>query len=231
MNSTIVELDRRLASREANHRFLNTLTALQGLLRADFDDFADLAVREAVTTFSSRIQAFASLLRTLGDGAGDGAADGAGDDTGAMDASAYLERLCQELCRAHLAPRGLSCAFRSDPAILPREACQNLGLIVVELVTNAAKHAFPGRAAGRVSVSLQQVAAGWICRVADNGCGFRGDHQGDGLKLVRGLAAALDGELQIHSGPGGAAVTLRLPDAAPHLGSPGLPRRRADIRQ
>jgi two-component sensor histidine kinase len=223
MNSTIVELDGRLASREANHRFLNTLTALQGLLRADFDDFADLAVRQAVSTFSSRIQAFATLLRTLG--------EGAGEEAGAMDASAYLARLCQELCRAHLAPRGLRCEFMSDPAILTRDACQNLGLIVVELVTNAAKHAFPGRAAGRVSISLQHADGGWICQVADNGCGFRGDRQGDGLKLVRGLAAALDGQLQIHSGPSGATVTLRAPGAAPHFGSPVPSRQPADIRQ
>ena len=82
-----------------------------------------------------------------------------------------------------------------------------------------------------MSVSLQRVQAGWVCRVADDGCGFRGDCQGDGLKLVRGLAAALDGELQIQSGPSGAAVTLRLRDAAPYFGSPGPSQRRAGIRQ
>jgi two-component sensor histidine kinase len=225
MNSTIVELDGRLVSREANHRFLNTLTALQGLLRADFGDFGDLAVREAVSTFSSRIQAFASLLRTLG--------EGAGDEAGAMDASAYLARLCQELCRAHLAPRGLHCEFRSDPATLSRETCQNLGLIVVELVTNAAKHAFRGRVAGRVSVSLLRAEGGWICRVADNGRGFDGDGKGDGLKLVHGLAAALDGELQIHSDARGVTAAVRLPDATPHFaaGAPGPCQWGADLRQ
>jgi two-component system OmpR family response regulator len=138
MNSAIAEPEGRLASREANHRFLNTLTALHGLLRTDFGEFVDPAVREAVSVFSSRIQAFACVHRTL--------SDESGDDL--VDAPTHLARLCAELCAAHLAPRGLHCDFAADPGTLPREVCQKLGLIIVELVTNAAKHAF-GRTDGR----------------------------------------------------------------------------------
>jgi two-component sensor histidine kinase len=210
MNTAIAEPDGRLALQEANHRFLNTLTALGGLLRSDFGDFADPAIREAVTVFSSRIQAFASMHRTLGEHPGELL----------VDAPAHLERLCAELCAAHLAPRGLHCEFKSDPGILPHELCHKLGLIIVELVTNAAKHAFIGRGGGRISVCLRRAGAEWICQVADNGSGFRGGEKGGGMKLVRGLAAALGGHLRIHSDAGGVIVTLCVPD--PPLASSGL---------
>lgn len=203
MNTAIPQPDGSLALSEANHRFLNTLAALGGFLRRDFARFDDPAIREAVAAYSKRIQAFASVHRTLG------------VDTAAelVDAAERLARLCAELCAAHLAPRGLYCEFKSDPGLLPHDTCQKLSLIVVELVTNAAKHAFVGRADGRVSVCLRRTPETWICLVVDNGSGFRqAAAVGDGLSLVRGLARALGGDLRVYSDAGGAIVTLTWPD-------------------
>ena len=202
MSIGISEPDRRLGLAEANHRFLNTLSALDGLLRRDFDAFADPIVGDAVRRFSSRLHAFADVHRTLGEPGGEAT----------VDAPARLARLCAELCEAHLAPRGLYCEFTSDPGFLPRETCQTLSLIVVELVTNAVKHAFAGRGWGRVRIALRRTATSWICVVADNGSGFGGGPAGDGLKLVRGLAAQLNADLRVHSDAGGVTVFLRLPD-------------------
>jgi two-component sensor histidine kinase len=175
-------------------------------LRNDFGGFVDPAVRDAVGVFASRIQAFASVHRTLGEDSGQAR----------IDAATYLARLCEELCAAHLAPRGVQCEFRADSASLPREVCQKLGLIIVELVTNAAKHAFGGRSGGRVSICLRHAGDAWICQVADNGSGLGGAaaaaSAGDGMKLVRGLAKALDADLFIHSDAGGVIATIRLAD-------------------
>lgn len=206
MDTAIAQPDGRLDLREANHRFLNTLTALGGFLRSDFGAFVDPAISDAVRVFSSRIQAFASVHRTLEEKPGEAL----------VDAPAHLARLCGELCAAHLAPRGLYCEFRCDPGALPRETCQKLGLIVVELITNAAKHAFVGRASGRICVSLRRADAAWICQVADNGSGFRQGEKGNGLRLVRGLADSMDGDLRVHSDAGGVIVTLRLSDPPLH---------------
>jgi two-component sensor histidine kinase len=205
MNTAVTEPDGQLALREANHRFLNTLTALGGLLWNDFGAFVDPAIRDAVSVFSSRIQAFACVHRTLGESC----------DEALVDAPAHLARLCAELCAAHLAPRGLYCEFRSDPGTLPCDTCQKLGLIVVELVTNAAKHAFVGRLSGRICVSLRRTEAAWICQVADNGSGLREGGKGDGMRLVRGLAEAVGGNLLVHSDAGGVIVTLQLSDPPP----------------
>ena len=202
MTSAVAQPDACFAAREASHRLLNNLTTLQGFLRTGFDDFADPAVRKAVNVFSRRIQAFARTHRMLWDDSGEAW----------VDAAAYLGGLCAELCAAQLAPRGLHCEFRSDPGILPRETCGKLGLIVSELVINAAKHAFVGREYGRVGICLRRTEHGWICQVVDNGSGLSGGGRGDGTTLVQELARALGGELRIHSDPGGVLVILSLPD-------------------
>ena len=200
MYSAIAEPDARLASRTANHHCLNSLTALKTLLWAELGGFDDPAVRQAVSVFSARLQALARVHRTLGE-------DAVG---GRVDAAAHLTKVCAELCAAHLAPRGLHCDLRVDPGTLPGEVCQALDLIVTELVSHAATYAFLGRASGRIRVCLRQTAEGWICLVADNGCGPRG---GDGMALVRGLAEAVGGDLCVHADDDGTVVTLSLPDA------------------
>jgi two-component sensor histidine kinase len=199
MPRAFAQPDPRLLAWAANHRLLNTLGALHGLLQADFGGFSDPSVRAAMTIFSDRIQAFASMHRTMGEPA--------------IDASAHLARLCQELCAAHLAPRGVHCELQVEPAILPREVCQNLGLIVAELITNAARHAFVGRTGGQVWVTLRRGGCAWICQVADNGSGLRPRaRDGGGLMLVRELATTLGAALDIRSHAGGVTVTVGLPD-------------------
>jgi two-component sensor histidine kinase len=197
--------DPQLLAWEANHRFLNTLAALDGLLHDDFGGFSDPSVREAVTAFSGHLRAFANVHQTLGPESDE-------PEAPPIDAAAYMARLCRDLCAAHLAPRGVRCQVRVERAVMPRDACLNLGLIVIELVTNAARHAFAGRADGQVWVTLGRGERGWICQVADNGSGLR-DVSGDGggLKLARGLAATLRAALDIRSDPGGVTATVRLP--------------------
>jgi two-component sensor histidine kinase len=188
--------------REANHRFLDTLAALYGFLRADFCDLHDPAVRQAVGAFSSRIQAFACVHRTLGEDPGEAL----------VDAPAHMARLCAGLCDTLLAPRGLHCELRTDPGALPREICQTLDLIVADLVASAAKQTFTGRDYGRVSVGLRCGPDGWVCVVADNRSGCRAGGRSDRMTLVRRLAHALGGDLCIHSDAQGMVVTLSLPE-------------------
>lgn len=207
MPRAFAEPDPQLMAQGASRRFLNTLAALRGLLHADLGGFPDPSVRHAVTVFSSRIQAFANVHRTLDDEPGETT----------IDAGAHLAQLCQELCAAHLAPRDVRCELRVEPAVLPRQVCQNLGLIVAELIANAAQHAFCGRTGGLVWVTLRRSQRGWICQVADNGAGLRAGRRESGLKFVRSLAATLGAELDVCSDAGGVTATVRLPD--PYMGS------------
>jgi two-component sensor histidine kinase len=204
MRHALAEPDLQLFAWEAGHRVLNTLAALRRLLQNDFSGFLDPSARAAVTAFSERIQASESVHRMLGEEPGEPA----------VDAAAHLARLCYDLCAALLAPRGVRCEMRVESAILPHDVCRSLGLIVAELVTNAARHAFVGRTGGRVWVTLARAEPGWICQVADDGAGLAapGRRGGVGLKLARALAAALGAGLDIHSDAGGVTATVRLLD-------------------
>ncbi len=90
-----------------------------------------------------------------------------------------------------------------------------------ELLTNAAKHARPGR----VRVGLRRAGTDLVLEVADDGAGFdpavleaseaTGEQGGFGLFSIRERLRHLGGSMDLHSAPGdGCAVTLRLPAAA-----------------
>ena len=82
-------------------------------------------------------------------------------------------------------------------------------LIFKEAVHNVLRHS----GATEVTVDFR-VEHGWLnLRVADNGGGFDSatDHDGHGLRSMRERARQLAGEMQIHSGPGGTSITLRVP--------------------
>jgi two-component sensor histidine kinase len=88
---------------------------------------------------------------------------------GTVDLGAYLARLCQAKAAAELERRGttLRLVVVSSGA-LDHARCWRVGLIVSELITNAARHGLPsGR--GEICVSVAANAAQVVCRVSDNG--------------------------------------------------------------
>jgi hypothetical protein len=62
-----------------------------------------------------------------------------------------------------LGPLGLRCETFIVNSFLSVEKCELLGLIVAELVMNAAKHAFPGETRGRVRIEIGVCQAYWRC--------------------------------------------------------------------
>jgi two-component sensor histidine kinase len=109
------------------------------------------------------------------------------------------------------------------------DAKMNLCLLVMELLTNAAKHAFQDRSAGDLAVTLTQEGDRLLLRVDDDGRGTPGSSRpggadsgglaggaahgsgaGLGLRIAQGLARALRGELTVGARPGGGtSVQLR----------------------
>jgi two-component sensor histidine kinase len=193
----------RLVQEEIHHRFLNTLTALYGFLRRDFAAFDDPDVRDAVTTLEGRLMAFAGVHRTLHTCSA----------SGRIDVPTYFAKLCAQLCSAQFAPRGIHCDFSADEGDVRPEVGEKLGLILVELVTNCAKHAFPEPWGGSVQISFRRQEGGWTCVVRDDGRGMQPGQAGEGLRLVRDLAHAIQAEVTFQSDGGGVQVTVRLPDA------------------
>ena len=84
-----------------------------------------------------------------------------------------------------------------------------------ELVVNAVKHAFAGKASGRVAISLRQTDVGlWRCSVEDDGVGFAAAVAGKaglGRSLVTAMARQLGGRAIWEDRVCGSAVHLLIP--------------------
>ena len=184
---------------EANHRFSNHLAMLVAML----DREADLTpLREVRARIAGHVEALALLHRLLAMGA----------ETRLLDAGSYVSELCGHLNKAYLESHGIGCRVETVTALLPTDRCRYVGLIVNELVTNAAKHAFPNGEAGTITVALRRRDNIWTVVVADDGVGINSrDHAtvGMGLKLVRTLADALGARCVCRSSGAGTTVALR----------------------
>ena len=148
--------DWELLLREAYHRIKNTLALLGAWLRLDLASAGAADFPEIVVQFETRILGFCKRYDLLSNELED-------DVTSVVD---YIERLCGALTAAILEPTGLRCECAIQHGVLASNKCQRLGLIIAELVTNAAKHAFPDNKVGLVRVEA------WVSRrlLALHGC-------------------------------------------------------------
>ncbi|MBY0336446.1 MAG: GAF domain-containing protein [Acetobacteraceae bacterium] len=136
----------------------------------------------------------------------------------ATDAAGYLAALIGSLELSFAGRIVIQSAL--EPCDLPFEKAVALGLVVNELVTNAAKHAYPDQQEGPVRVTLQRDAAlaEAVLRVADDGRGMdptraaaREATGGEGAGLLAQLARQLGGEVERDATPRGTSFSLRFP--------------------
>jgi two-component sensor histidine kinase len=127
-----------------------------------------------------------------------------------IDAAAYLEDLCLSISRSKLDDMKIDLVLTASPLRLPSERCWQLGMIVYELVTNAARHAF-GNGNGQVRVQLSRAGKLVECRVVDNGSAPSKVQRGRGLKIVDELVKGLDGRLDQRFGQRGSFSILTFP--------------------
>ena len=106
--------------------------------------------------------------------------------------------------------------LETDHVPIDAQAAIPVGLLLHELVANAMKHAFGPHGEGRLSVSLRRDGDTHVCLVvADDGPGLpsldtRGQGSGIGLRMVRTLAAQIDGEIQLDRSSG-TRISVRFP--------------------
>jgi two-component sensor histidine kinase len=192
---------------EVNHRTKNTLQTAGALLVLQASATPSAQVRMGLLESYARLQLLAKvheLLSTKTDGA----------QTVLMPGllQTVADGLRQSFAKTSALVRlQLTC----DPLALPVDQAIPLALLANELVTNAYKHAFPSDSSGEITVILQHTPEnGLILRVADTGIGLHptGSEIGIGLKLIRTLAAQLQGTLTSGTPPEGAgtAVTLTI---------------------
>lgn len=210
------ERDRQIAERdlllqEIDHRMKNNFAIVASILdiqRRRTDGEAAEALGAALARVESIARAHRHLYRSAG-------------QVDTVDMQAYLGDLCAALADALFLRGGVSLSCSADAANMPRDRAVSIGLVVNELVTNAAKHAFTGRTGGSITVGLRRRPGGMTLIVSDDGVGMpqaatsAGPDHGLGSRLIPAFARQAGGTLSTESGPEGTTVTMDMPGSMP----------------
>lgn len=127
-----------------------------------------------------------------------------------VDLSDYLYRVCSTIGQARLRDRGIHLVLATEQVMLSELECWYAGLIIAELITNAAKHAF-GTGGGTIRVEIAHEGDRIQCSVTDDGGHGKSDHRGQGSEIVSALAARLGATMRREFGPRGTTAVLTLP--------------------
>jgi two-component sensor histidine kinase len=188
---------------ELNHRVKNNLAIVSSMLAMQARA-ADLPqVRAHLETAVDRIQTIADVHASL-------YRSGRKDD---VDFAAYLQDLCERLGTSVVERERVTIDLYVEPVCLTLDRAVALGVVVNELVTNAAKHAYPAPSRGQISVRLEHPPGGVVLTVGDSGPGLppEAPKSGLGMRLIRSLCQQMGAAFEVTRRPG-ATFHIRLPE-------------------
>ena len=182
--------------KELQHRVKNNLQMITALIRLEARNLSDGESGQAFERLAGRINSLALLYNAL---AGEDHDDG-------VDLGAYLSQVASAVMQAH-AQEGIRLDLKVDAWPVSVNVAMPAGLVVNELLTNALKHAFPGRDRG--TITLHSLVDGKGCRVmvADDGVGLPAGtswpHPGKmSALIVQSLEQNAHASVTVDPGPG-----------------------------
>ena len=201
------ELSERLAQErkvlldELAHRTRNDLANVVTLLRLQANG-ASAEARESLNDAADRVQTIARLHRRL---------EVRGERV-VVNSKHYLEELCDDLRTTRLAGELIQLDCQVESHSIGVEKAVPLGLIVNELVTNAAKHAFRDKSHGRIAVSFSELGDSYLLQVSDDGNGYDPSSVSAGLGhgLLKLLANQLGSNLKTNSSSIGTSAVVNI---------------------
>jgi two-component sensor histidine kinase len=182
-----------LLAREIDHRVMNSLQFVVALLRMQGKSSTGTEVAGQLDEAANRVAAVARVHRHFH----------LDEKTAHVQALDYLRRLCDDLSGI----LSVQINVDGDKGMLPTILVQPVGLIVNELVTNAAKHG-----AGKINVTYKaNEASGRELIVCDQGKGLPAHFdpatsmRGLGMRIVEVLVRQLGGSLSAGTNPSGSS--------------------------
>src|SRR3954471_23795345 len=192
-----------MLTREMSHRVKNSLASVVGLLRVQGRNAESEDVRNALKDAASRITTIAQVHDHLW----------RSNKIGFVDVADFAGELCRKL--QETVAHKVSCVF--DPLMISADKAIPLGLLINEIVTNSAKHAYPD-GSGEIRVSGEQHGSDLRGDVSDQGIGLPTDFDiaqpraSLGFKVIKSLIAQLEGRIEVTcNSPQGVMVRLDMP--------------------
>lgn len=195
--------EKEILLREVHHRVKNNLQLIVSLLNLQAAYADGAADRERFIESRNRVASMALAHEELY----------RANDLASVNIADYVTRLARKLVLSSVDAE-VELVLDLPPLFLPVSAAIPCGLILNELVTNAIKHAFADRDAGRIAIAARRDGRQVEVRVSDDGVGLPEgfDPAGGatlGMQLVGSLVAQLGGRLEVASGLVGATFVVR----------------------
>jgi PAS domain S-box-containing protein len=193
--------ERDVLLQEIHHRVKNNLQVISSLINMQARKLPEGIVREVLRECKSRIEAIALIHEKLYQSR----------DYSRVPFSDYLRSLAESVVNA-ADIKGISLDVQAEEIQLAVDQAIPCGLIFNELITNALKHAFAGRASGSIVVRFKRADDRMlVLSVIDNGIGMAPTPSAHtartlGLQLIATLTDQLGGHFDIKTEDGTSVV-------------------------
>ncbi|HNV48280.1 MAG TPA: histidine kinase dimerization/phosphoacceptor domain -containing protein [Spirochaetota bacterium] len=189
--------EKEIILREVHHRIKNNLSTVHGLLSLQANRLSDPQAAKSLRDAVGRVRSMGLLYDKLY----------RAESIGRMSMKTFLERLVAEIAELYPAPVPVAVSADIEEATLDAKILSPLGIMMNELVTNAMKYAFTGRASGRLDVRSRIEDRGITIIVEDNGIGLPDGididrSTGFGMQLVGLLAKQIGATIRVERGEG-----------------------------
>ncbi|HZC57312.1 MAG TPA: histidine kinase dimerization/phosphoacceptor domain -containing protein [Xanthobacteraceae bacterium] len=215
MSDRIDELlkQKDLLLRELQHRVMNSLNLLSGLLEMQRRSVARSAAKEHLANARDRIIAMGTVYRHLYQA----------HTLEYVEFSEFLNTICNRSELAYVGTNRPAIEVKAEPLQLSGAHAISLGMLTHELITNALKHAYSGSASGSIKVTLKHMKDGRIdLRISDRGQGLPPDFKIEkkssslGMKVIVSTVQQLGGTLEINRLEPGTEFVIHLPATIEH---------------
>jgi PAS domain S-box-containing protein len=189
---------------EVNHRVKNSLQLVTSLLSLQASRSDQAEVRQGLVDAGRRIAVIARIHERLY----------AASDHDSVNIGALLCDLAQDNIAAHSARGQIRLETDCHDFNVALDQAVPMALCTTELVTNAMKYAFAGRAAGTIRLAVQLLPDDRVeISVADDGQGLPAGFDpacptGLGMRIVTALVDQLRAKLDVATSPQGATFTI-----------------------
>jgi PAS domain S-box-containing protein len=190
--------EKEVLLKEIHHRVKNNLQIISTLLSLQIKHRGTQDLAELFQECQNRIRSMALIHESLYNT----------EDLASINFRDYLAKLSTRLMAAYGSmARGIKISLDGKDVHLDISQAVPCGLIANELLVNALKHAFPGRDAGEIQISIEDTGGRRVLEVRDNGVGLGSDLVLEnpttfGWMMVKNLAKQVGGGLTVRSNGG-----------------------------
>jgi two-component sensor histidine kinase len=190
--------------KEMNHRIKNSLSIVSSMLRLQSSQTSTSTATEQLEAAALRVHAVARAHERLYQS----------DDVERLDIGRYIEQVCGDVDES-VAHCAIHVEAQHDILIATDQAIP-LALMVNELITNAAKHAYAGQSGCKIWVGVVREGAAIRVSVRDEGVGLptsfdMAKGKGLGMRLVRAFLQQLEAKVVLNPQPRGTEFVALVP--------------------